>query len=650
MSPPPPVEPLPNEPWDVLIFGTGLKQSLLACALSRANKKVLQLDHNSYYGSSETCFAHLLECDEWVSQVNSSSSRPLPFSHARIWRDESHFPTSDGYKACRGYTLTLAPNVVYWHDRLLEVLRNAEMTGGFVWQAVGAWWVYEEEKREGDGSSEAAVLGKVMAGAGVKIAKAGMKVKAGWNKGRGKKMVEEGGSAAPGTQVGVDSTAAISPTTETAPAASTAASTTTLRTVPPTAAKTNTPSILKETPCTFEDIAWDPSLTDTHRTTLASFLRYLQSHSTTTPPPPSTTLYGFLATAFPLPPRLISHIHALTLLPTSPSETLLSLALPRLSTHFSSLGKIPDARSASALLISYGGAAEMCQVFSRGAAVAGAVNALARGVTSLSPSPTEEGKWEATLSTDEKVTASWVVGGRWDLPSSAPSVDNVRSGMKRMARGIYIIDHPLEVLLKPKYADERITPGGCVLTVFEEKKGMPVYIFARASSPGECPTGKSLLYAGILLSQETELEERSEEIEKAYLVLDNSVKKVLDRVAAAQLPSSPSPTEQQSEIHPSNLIPGIIYKLLYTQYAHPPTSPSTTMSSTSPTFSDSSNNLITISDLPLDLSLQGEILIEEVLRVYENILGLGRGEGVEGFLMVGEEARRLMREMEGEGE
>ncbi|RPB21362.1 hypothetical protein L211DRAFT_840790 [Terfezia boudieri ATCC MYA-4762] len=635
MSPSAPVEPLPNEPWDVLIFGTGLKQSLLACALSRANKKVLQLDHNSYYGSSETCFAHLLECDEWVSQVNSSSSPPLPFSHARIWRDESHFPTSDGYKAWRGYTLTLAPNVVYWHDRFLEVLRNAEMTGVFVWQAVGAWWVYEEErreeeKREGDGSSEAAVLGEVMAGAAVKIAKAGMKVKAGWNKGRAKKMVEEGGSAAPWTQVGVNSTAASS-TTEMAPA-SIAASTTTLRTKPPA----------------HEDIAWDPSLTDTHRTTLASFLRYLQSHSTTTPPPPSTTLYGFLATAFPLPPRLISHIHALTLLPTSPSETLLSLALPRLSTHFSSLGKIPDARSASALLISYGGAGEMCQVFSRAAAVAGAVNALARGVTSLSPSPTEEGKWEATLSTNEKVTASWVVGGRWDLPSSAPSMDNVRSGMKKMARGIYIIDHPLEVLLNPKYADERITPGGCVLTVFEEKNGMPVYILAKASSPGECPTGKSLLYAGMLLSQETEVEERSEEIEKAYLVLDNSVKKVLDRVSAAQSPSSLSPTEQQSEIHPSNLIPGIIYKLLYTQYGHPPTSPSTTMSSTSPTFSDSSNNVITISDLPLDLSLQGEILIEEVLRVYENILGLGRGEGVEGFLMVGEEARRLMREMEGE--
>ncbi|KAF8416754.1 hypothetical protein EV426DRAFT_396677 [Tirmania nivea] len=643
MYPPLPVEPLPNEPWDVLIVGTGLKQSLLACALSRANKKVLQLDHNNYYGSSETCFAHLLEGEGWASQVNNSSRR-LPFSHARIWRDEAHFPTSDGYKAGRGYTLTLAPNVIYWHDKLLEVLRNAEMTGGFVWQAVGAWWVYEEERRVGDESSEAAVLGGLMAGAAVEIAKAGMKAKAGWNKGRGKKKVEGGGSATPGTGAGNNSSSTTLSVTDRTPAAST----TTLRTIPPTAATTTTPPILKETPCTFEDIAWDSSLTDTHRTTLASFLRYLQSHCTIPTSSPNTTLYDCLTTAFPLPPRLISHIHALTLLPTCPSETPLSLALPRLSTHLSSLGKIPDARSASALLVSYGGAAEMCQVFSRGAAVAGAVNVLARGVTSLSPSSTEEGKWEATLSTDEKVTAPWVVGGRWDLPSSASSVDSVRSGVKRMARGIYIIDHPLDVLFKQKYADERITPGGCVLAVFEEKKGMPVYILARASSPGECPSEKSILYVGILLCQGRGEEEGDEEIEKAYRVLDNSVKKVLDRISAAQSSSSsPSPSDQPSETQPNPPQPEIIYKILYTQYAH---SPSTITSSTSTTTSDSSNNLVTLSDLPLDLALQGKMLIEEILRVYEDVLGLVRGEGAEAFLMVGEEVRRLMREMEAGGE
>ena len=271
----------------------------------------------------------------------------------------------------------------------------------------------------------------------------------------------------------------------------------------------------------------------------------------------------------------------------------------------------------------------MCQVFSRGAAVAGAVNVLARGVTSLSPSPTEEGKWEAVLSTDEKVTAPWVVGGLWDLPS----VDNVRDGVARMARGIYIIDHSLESLFKPKYADERITPGGCVLAVFEEKKGTPVYILARASSPGECPSGKSVLYAGILLDVG---EEEEEEVGGAYWVLDNAVEKVLGRVSAAQSQSPLSP-DQRPEPQP-NKPPGIIYKLLYTQYTH---SPSTTHSTSSP------NNLITLSDLPLDLSLQGGVLVEEVLRVYEDVLGLGRGEGAEGFLMVGEEVRRLMREMEG---
>ena len=284
----------------------------------------------------------------------------------------------------------------------------------------------------------------------------------------------------------------------------------------------------------------------------------------------------------------------------------------------------------------------MCQVFSRGAAVAGAVNVLARGVTSLSSSPTEEGKWEATLSTDEKVTAPWVVGGRWDLPVSASPVGNVGSGVKRMARGIYIINHPLDVLFKPKYADERITPGGCVLAAFEEKE-MPVYILARASSPGECPSKQSVLYAGVLLDDgAVEDEGGDEDVEKAHQTLDNTVQKILDRITAAQ--SFPSPLDQQSETEPNPPQPEIIYKLLYIQYAHSTCFPSATSLSdpTSP-----SNSLITFSDLPLDLSLQGDMLMEEVLRAYEDVLGLGRGEGAEGFLMVGEEARRLIREMEG---
>ena len=655
MSPPLPIEPLPDTPWDVLIIGTGLKQSLLACALSRADKKVLQLDPNTYYGSSEACFAHLSEAHEWASLANSQSqgsspesesagNRRLPFSNVKIWSNPTAFPsTGDSWAQGRGYTVSLAPSILYWYDPLLEALRRAEMTGQFVWQAVGAWWVYEdaEQDEEGKGTGAGGVMGMVgeaVASVGVSAAKAGMKrrEKGGWNKGRKRDTkLEEAQAAGPISS----------------PLSTTDVSTTSLRTIPPlpttsttTATKPHTP-ILKETPNTLSDIAFDPSLTNAHRTTLASFLHFIQQSDSSSSSSSSTqTLHSLLTTTYPLPPRLINHIHALTLLPHPTLQTPLSTSISRIKTHLSSLGKTPDARSAAALLVSYGGLAEMCQVFSRGAAVAGGINVLARGVETIIPisEPSAPKAFRAHLTTGESISVPYIISSKWDLPSASTATPPPNS--VTMAKGIFISSTPLTPLFQPKYPDERIAPGGCILTVFTAAGNhkRPVYIHARASSPGECPFENTLLYASVWLDDDDSAKEGMRMgMEEGYSALEQAVEKVLSRLRPA--------SEIESDTYESFLPnPRVIWKMLYTQLSTTKPGEQAQAEGEGERGGDGSG-VITLQDLSLDLPLQGNEVLDEVLGVYERVCRLEKGKGREEFLMVGEEVRRLMREGE-EGE
>ena len=48
-----PGDPL-DELFDCVVVGTGLLESVVACSLARAGKKVLHLDSNEYYGHGST--------------------------------------------------------------------------------------------------------------------------------------------------------------------------------------------------------------------------------------------------------------------------------------------------------------------------------------------------------------------------------------------------------------------------------------------------------------------------------------------------------------------------------------------------------------------------------------------------------------------
>ena len=45
--------------FDVIILGTGLTESIVACAAAKCGKKVLHLDSNEYYGG-DSCSVSIL--------------------------------------------------------------------------------------------------------------------------------------------------------------------------------------------------------------------------------------------------------------------------------------------------------------------------------------------------------------------------------------------------------------------------------------------------------------------------------------------------------------------------------------------------------------------------------------------------------------
>jgi len=133
------MESLSETPWDVVIEGTGLQQSLLALALSRSNKKVLHVDQNEYYGGAEAAFS-LQEVDEWVEKLKEPESPTKPFRNASLWKSDTD---SEKLSFSRAYTLTLSPQIIYTKSKLLSQLVSSKVYKQLEFQAVGNWWIYD---------------------------------------------------------------------------------------------------------------------------------------------------------------------------------------------------------------------------------------------------------------------------------------------------------------------------------------------------------------------------------------------------------------------------------------------------------------------------------------------------------------------------
>lgn len=261
-------------------------------------------------------------------------------------------------------------------------------------------------------------------------------------------------------------------------------------------------------------------------------------------------------------------------------------------------------RSAAALTIAYGGSAELCQVLSRAAAVAGGINVLGRGVKSLCSNEKSDGnrRLEAQLESGETVYADWAIGEASDLAKEVKP-----SGGKSMFRGIYIIDAEVGWLFERKYKDENITPAAAVVVVPGNGEGAPVYVLARSGVLGECPRGQceftNLESLAVLLIRVGLLHAITA---SSYEDMTTAVDRVLQTCSS---------------------MPKILYSLQYT------------VAIPSPEI-DVADGAVILDPLTQDIALQDDVL-EESLRIYEKVVGTR-----EGFMDVSEEIRRMKEEME----
>ncbi|KAI0850757.1 GDP dissociation inhibitor [Daldinia vernicosa] len=141
-------ESLGDEPWDVVICGTGLQQSLLALALSRSNKRILHLDPNDYYGEHEAAFS-LQEAGAWAakhSEEHVTAGKQPIFKNANVWKHAD--ATNLGLSFPRAYSLALAPQIIHTRSKLIEQLVSSRAYRQVEFLAVGSFFVFDAEASE----------------------------------------------------------------------------------------------------------------------------------------------------------------------------------------------------------------------------------------------------------------------------------------------------------------------------------------------------------------------------------------------------------------------------------------------------------------------------------------------------------------------
>jgi RAB protein geranylgeranyltransferase component A len=205
---------------------------------------------------------------------------------------------------------------------------------------------------------------------------------------------------------------------------------------------------------------------------------------------------AFLSAQFKVPDTLHAPLLALTLSPSSSTNTSTEFALPRIATHLRSIGVF--GAGFGSVIPKWGGMSEITQVACRASAVGGGVYVLGKGlsktVDDAQPETADESKTNSNggiklrLENGEAVTAQWVVGqeSRNSLQGSP------------FCKSITIVSSSLAPLFPP-IAEEAPLPAAVVvvfpsgsLKVSEEHTEMPpVHIFIHSGDTGECPTGQS---------------------------------------------------------------------------------------------------------------------------------------------------------------
>ncbi|KAH7037457.1 GDP dissociation inhibitor-domain-containing protein [Microdochium trichocladiopsis] len=142
------MESLGDEPWDVVICGTGLQQSLLALALSRSDKRVLHLDPNDYYGDLEAALS-LEDADAWAA----AGGRSRLIANASTWTHPDP-GAHGGLRAARSYALALAPQIIHTRSALLSQLVSSRAYRQVEFLAVGSFFVFEQSSKDAENKGQ----------------------------------------------------------------------------------------------------------------------------------------------------------------------------------------------------------------------------------------------------------------------------------------------------------------------------------------------------------------------------------------------------------------------------------------------------------------------------------------------------------------
>lgn len=415
--------------------------------LSAHGKKVLQLDSNSFYGSSQAT----LTLPEFK---NLSESKSHIFSNINIFTNETSPPSRP-----RAYNLALAPWLIYPMTKFYGVVDTDKRGQQYSWAAIDAFWTYTPAGMDDEKASGSGDITTTLATAAVKARK--------WNKKRRTASTASTVSTSDIPKEGEKPAADVKP------------------------AQTST---FHRVPCSEEDIAFSPHMDDRSRATMGLFMRDILDDSYSSNPSPLTT---HISTSYPLRPSLTSQILTLLLTHHSSKDIPLSLTHSQLKSHAKSLGIITNVKSAAALTLAYGGLGELCQDWARLVAVNGGVNILERGVKSIEKKGED---MEFELSSGEKIKTSWVVGSRWMFPGEG------KLEGKTLRRGIYVVKNSLPRLFQHKESSDDSIPASSVLYFPVNSlagNAEPVYAIARDDGTADCPRGESVLYISSFSGKET---------------------------------------------------------------------------------------------------------------------------------------------------
>lgn len=128
-----------NEEYDVIVLGTGMKECILAGILAKfENKRILQIDRNSYYGADS---ASLNLTNLW-----------------KMFRPNAEVPKVYGEN--RDWNVDLIPKFVMANGNLVKVLIKTNVSQYLEWKCVDGTFVYQWDKG-GFFSSAKGVIHKV---------------------------------------------------------------------------------------------------------------------------------------------------------------------------------------------------------------------------------------------------------------------------------------------------------------------------------------------------------------------------------------------------------------------------------------------------------------------------------------------------------